>query len=133
MRMQWLAKYREGGLLIIRVALGVLFIILTGPVLLFPARWASFGSAIRNLGLSSNFSFWGFLGAFSGCLGGALMVFGLFFRPGVLLVLAITVVHLLGVLDKSGSLRPAMAAVELFLILFGLLLVGPGRYSVDKN
>ncbi len=133
MRMQWLAKYREGGLLIMRVALGVLFIILTGPVLLVPARWAAFGSAIRNLGLSSNFSFWGFLGALAGCLGGALMIFGLFFRPGVLLVLAITLVHMLGVLDRSGSLRPALAAVELCLILLGLLFVGPGKYSVDKT
>ncbi len=116
-----------------RVALGVLFIILTGPVLLSPGRWGPFGSAIRNLGLSSNFSFWGFLGALAGCLGGALMIFGLFFRPGVLLVLAITVVHTLGVLDRSGSLQSAMAVVELSLILTGMLFIGPGKYSVDKN
>ncbi len=133
MRMLWLAKYREGGLLIMRLALAVLFIILTGPVLLFPDRWAAFGSAIRNLGLNSNFSFWGFAGALAGCLGGALMIFGLFFRLGVLLVLAITVVHLLGVLNRAGMFQPALAAVELSLILIGLLFVGPGKYSVDKN
>jgi len=133
MRMQFLAKYRETGLLIMRVGLGVLFIILTGPVLLAgPSRWASFGSAIRNLGLNNHFQFWGFLGALIGCLGGALMIFGLFFRPGVLLVLTITFVHLLGALE-GGTLRANLAAVELGLMLLGLLFVGPGKYSVDKN
>ena len=131
--MQFLAKYRETGLLIMRVGLGVLFIILTGPVLLAgPSRWASFGSAIRNLGLNNHFQFWGFLGALIGCLGGALMIFGLFFRPGVLLVLTITFVHLLGALE-GGTLRANLAAVELGLMLLGLLFVGLGKYSVDKN
>lgn len=131
--MQFLAKYRETGLLIMRVSLGVLFIILTGPVLLAgSSRWANFGSGVRNLGLHSHFQIWGFLGAALGCLGGALMIFGLFFRPGVLLVLAITLVHVLGAM-QGGTLRGNIAAVELGLILLGLLFVGPGKYSVDKN
>ena len=133
MRMQWLAKYRESGLLLIRVALGVLFIILAGPVLLSGSEWAAFGSAARNVGLSSNFQFWGFLGALAGCVGGTLMIFGLFFRPGLLLVLAITIIHTLGAIDRSGTLRPALGAIELCLILIGLLFVGPGKYSVDKT
>src|SRR3954469_16817802 len=131
MRMQFLGKYREMGLLIMRVGLGVLFIVLTGPVLLAgPTRWGAFGSAIKSLGLHSHFQIWGFIGALVGCLGGALMIFGLFFRPGVLLVLALTFVHLLGSLG-GGPLRGNLAAVELCVILIGLLFVGPGKYSVD--
>lgn len=133
MRMAFLAKYREAGLLIMRVSLGVLFIILTGPVLLSSSRWANFGSAIKNIGFSSNYQVWGFIGALAGCLGGVLMIFGLFFRPGVLLVLAITVIHTLGAIDRTGTLRAALGAIELCLILTGLLLVGPGKYSVDKT
>jgi len=130
MRMQFLAKYRETGLLIMRLGLGVLFIILTGPVLLGGhARWASFGNAIRNLGLHSHFQVWGFIGALLGCAGGALMIFGLFFRLGVLLTLILTLIHLLGVRDY----RAELPAIELFLMLLGLLFVGPGKYSVDKN
>ncbi len=130
MRLQFLAKYRETGLLLMRLGLGILFIILTGPVLLGgPGRWSGFGSAIRHLGLHSHFQFWGFLGALMGCVGGALMIFGLFFRPGVLLALLITAVHLLGVV----SLRADLAAVELAIMLIGLLFVGPGKYSVDKS
>ncbi len=134
MRMQFLAKYRETGLFLMRLGLGVLFIILTGPVLLSGMKgWANFGSAIRNLGVSTNFAFWGFLGALMGCVGGALMVFGLFFRPGVLLALIITIVHLLGALDGVGTLRANLAAVELAVMLIGILFVGPGKYSVDKS
>jgi putative oxidoreductase len=133
MRMQFLGKYRETGLLIMRASLGVFFIILTGPVLLAgSSRWAIFGSGIKNVGLHSHFAVWGFIGALVGCLGGALMIFGLFFRPGILLVLVITLVHVLGALD-GGTLRGNIAAVELGLILLGLLFVGPGKYSVDKN
>ncbi len=133
MRMAFLAKYREAGLLLIRVSIGVLFVILTGPVLLGGgSRWASFGGAIRNVGLHSHFQLWGFIGALAGCLGAALMIFGLFFRPGVLLVLAIAIIHTLGAADRSGTLRAALGAIELCLILTGLLFVGPGKYSVDK-
>src|SRR3712207_5123889 len=128
--MAFLAKYREAGLLLMRVSLGVLFVILTGPVLLAgSARWAAFGSGIRSVGLHSNYQLWGFLGALAGCVGAALMIFGLFFRPGVLLVLAVTLVYTLGVMD-GGGFRAALAAVELCAMLVGLLFVGPGKYSV---
>lgn len=134
MRMQFLAKYREAGLLLIRVSLGALIIVLTGPVLLSgPGRWASFGRGIQNLGLHSHYQFWGFCGALIGCLGGALMIFGLFFRPGVLLVLAIVFTHILGFLARTRGASVGMDAVELCVILIGLLFVGPGKYSVDKN
>ena len=61
------------------------------------------------------------------------MIFGLFFRPGVLLVLAITFVYTLGAMHSAGGLHAGLAAIELCLILVGLLFVGPGKYSVDKT
>ncbi len=132
--MQFLGKYREGGLLLMRVSLGVLFIILTAPVLLAGStRWANFGSAIKAIGITGNYSVWGFIGALAGSLGGVLMIFGLFFRPGVLLVLGITLIHTMGAFDGGGTVRGNLAAIELCLLLVGLLLVGPGKYSVDKN
>ena len=76
---------------------------------------------------------WGFLGALAGCVGGALMIFGLFFRPGVLLVLTITFIYTIGAVNGAGGLRGTLAAVELCCVLAGLLFVGPGKYSVDKT
>lgn len=130
MRLQFLAKYRETGLLFMRIALGALFIILLGPVLLSGhSAWAHHGEAVRRLGLHTHYQFWGFLGALLGCVGGALMIFGLFFRLGVLFLLLITLIHLLGINNYRANLN----AVLLFVVLLGILFVGPGKYSVDKN
>ncbi|MEP6686514.1 MAG: DoxX family protein [Verrucomicrobiota bacterium] len=133
MRLQFLAKYREAGLLLLRISLGLLFIYLTAPALLGGStRLAHFGAGIRILGLHSHFQLWGMIGALAGCLGGALMIFGLFFRIGVLLVLAITLVHV-AVAKGALGFHGAIPAVETAIVLVSLLFIGPGKYSVDKT
>ena len=78
--LQFLGKYREGGLLLIRVSIGLMFIILIAPVLWSGQRgWEHFGSAMRHLDFHSHYAFWGFVGALAGCAGGLLMLLGLFF------------------------------------------------------
>jgi len=133
MRLAFLAKYRETGLLLIRISIGVLFVLYTAPPLIGgPTAWAHFGSGARHLGLDSHFQLWGFGGALFGCLGGVLMIFGLFFRIGVLLVLVLAVAHAIAVETRSGF-RVALPSIEMCLVLVGILFVGPGKYSVDKT
>jgi putative oxidoreductase len=133
MRLAFLAKYREGGLLLIRVSIGLLFILYTAPALIGgPGAWAHFGAGARHLGLHSHFQLWGFLGSFLGCLGGVLMIFGLFFRIGVLLVLVLAIGHAIAVESRSGF-RVALPSIEMCFVLAGMLFVGPGKYSVDKT
>src|SRR3954470_8600561 len=80
MRMAFLAKYADFGLLLLRVSIGVLFIVYTGPVLMGgPNGWAHFGAGVKNLGIHSHFQIWGFIGALLGCIGAVLVIFGLFF------------------------------------------------------
>ena len=133
MRLAFLAKYREAGLLLMRVSLGLLFILFTAPVLIDgPRAWAHFGAGAGSFGLESHFQFWGFLGSLLGCLGGVLMIFGLFFRIGVLLVLVLALAHAMGVYDGTGF-RAALPSLQMCFVLAGLLFVGPGSYSVDKT
>ena len=132
--LQFLGKYRETGLLLIRVSLGLIFIGLIAPVLWSGERsWEHFGSAMRHLDFHSNFKFWGVLGALVGCIGGVLMVLGLFFRIGVLLVLIITLIHLAALWGSHAGLYPRLPALEISILLVSLLLIGPGKYSVDKD
>lgn len=133
MKLAFLAKYREFGLLLIRVSIGLLFILYTAPALMGgPSAWTSFGTGARNLGLYSNLQLWGFLGALFGCIGGALLIFGLYFRLGVLLLLVLAIGHAIGV-TKGVSFRLALPSIEICFVLAGILFVGPGQYSVDKT
>jgi putative oxidoreductase len=133
MSLAFLAKYREFGLLLIRISLGLLFVLYTAPALLGgPTAWAHLGAGARHFGLHSHFQMWGLLGAFLGCLGGVLIVFGLFFRIGVLLVLLLAIGHAIAVTTGSGF-RVGLPSIEMCFVLAGILFVGPGKYSVDKT
>ena len=134
MRMQFLSKYREAGLLLLRVSLGLLFIYLTAPALMGGStRLAHFGAGIRILGFHSHFQLWGTVGALAGCLGGALMVFGLFFRIGVLLILVISLIYAIAIARSAAGFQAALPVAETCVVLISLLLIGPGKFSVDKN
>ena len=131
--MAFLAKYTDFGLLLIRISIGVLFILYTAPALMGgPAAWTQFGTGVRNWGLHSNYQLWGFLGALAGCAGGVLLIFGLFFRLGVLLLLILAIGHAIGV-TKGASFRFALPSIEICFVLAGIVFVGPGKYSVDKT
>ena len=133
MRLTFLAKYREAGLLLIRVSIGLLFILYTAPALIGgPKAWGHFGTGASHFGLHSHVQVWGFLGALLGCLGGILMIFGLFFRIGVLFVLVLAIGHAIAVYEGMGF-RVALPSIEMCFVLAGVLFVGPGKYSVDKT
>ena len=133
MRMTFLAKYADFGLLLLRVSVGVLFILYTGPALMGgPSAWAHFGAGARSLGIHSHLQLFGFLAALLGCIGAVLVIFGLFFRPGVLVLLVLAIGHAIGVKHGTGF-RNALPFIEMCFVLLGILFVGPGKYSVDKT
>ncbi len=129
-----LGNYKNIGLLIMRLGLGVMLMYHGYPKLLGgPAKWNEIGGAMKYIGISFIPSFWGFLAAATETFGGFLLVLGLAFRP-VCLLLAFTmliasIMHL-----KSGDgLMTASHAIELGIVFLGLSFVGPGKYSVDKK
>jgi putative oxidoreductase len=133
MRLAFLAKYREAGLLLIRVSIGLLFILYTAPILIGgPKAWAHFGAGAGHFGLHSHAQILGFIGSLLGCVGGVLIIFGLLFRIGILLVLILAVCHAISVYKGTGF-RVVLPSIEMCFVLAGLLFVGPGKYSVDKT
>jgi putative oxidoreductase len=131
--MAFLAKYADFGLLLLRVSVGVLFILYTAPALIGgPSAWAHFGAGARNWGIHSHFQIWGFVTSLFGCIGGVLVILGLFFRPGALLLLILAIGHAIGVKHGTGF-RNALPSIEMCFVLAGILFVGPGKYSVDKT
>ena len=106
---------------------------LVGALMAGAARWTRFGADVRYLGLHSHFQLWGFLGALAGCLGGILIIFGLFFRIGILLVLTITIVHAIAISKGAAGFHAALAATETAIVFGSLIFIGPGKFSVDKT
>lgn len=123
--LQFLSKYRETGMLLIRASIGLIFIILIAPVLWNgQGSWEHFGSAMRHLDFHAHYKFWGFVGAVAGCAGGVLMILGLFFRIGVLLTLAVTLVHLVVLWDSRADFYARLPAIEMSILLLSLLFIG---------
>ena len=129
-----LNRYRDAGLLILRIGLGLMYMFAHGwsKVIGGPDLWEMIGANAANVGLGFAPTFWGFMAAFAEFGGGLLLVLGLFFRPALVLLLGVmttaAVSHIVG--DVPG---PPWHPIELGIVLISLFLIGPGRYSLDAK
>jgi putative oxidoreductase len=131
--LKFLGKYRETGLLLLRASMGIISILICGPVLLAGEhRWAHFGSAMRVFNFHAHLDWWGFFGALAGSVGGILMVIGFAFRLGIILTLLVAIVNAVVSYHEHG-LGNSIVPFEACVILICLAFLGPGKYSVDKG
>ncbi len=134
MAWRFLGKYGDLALLLVRLGLGAMFLYRGWPKLAGgPEYWEKLGQAMRYAGVSAVPTVWGLAAALSEFVGGFCLVLGVLFRPACLL-LAIT----MGVaanmhLGKGEGILAASHALELGVVFLGLLFLGPGRYSVDRD
>jgi putative oxidoreductase len=128
-----LGNYKNFGLLIIRVGLGIMFIYHGLPKLLGgPHKWEGLGTATGAVGVHFLPMIWGLLSACTETFGGFLLILGLAFRP-VCLLLVINLVVAAIFTYGQGGLSDAAHAIEDAIMFAGLLFLGPGKYSVDKK
>lgn len=126
-----LERYRDHGLLLLRLGVGLGFIWYHGwdKLLGGPDRWAEVGQATGHLGLGFAPVLFGFLAALAESLGGLLIALGLFFRPAAVALACVmftaTVFH-----HATGIGTPAHSFKNFWLFV-GLVAVGPGRFSLD--
>jgi putative oxidoreductase len=135
MLLKFLGKYRDTGLLILRLGLGILVLMHGMPKLVGgPAEWTKLGANMANLGIDFFPVFWGFMAAVTEGIGGLLLVVGLFYRP-VCLLLCFTMIVATLKHYKAGDkfMQQTSRPLELAFVFLGLAVVGPGRFSVDKD
>lgn len=127
-------KYGDIGLLIIRIGLGLSYVIIHGAPKIVggPERWAGIGGALNNFGIDFYPVFWGFMAAFAEFAGGALLLLGFFFRPALFLICITMIVAFGKGLAEGQTLAKAIYPLELFVVLFGMLFTGPGTISMDN-
>ncbi len=132
-----LGNYKNFGLLIIRIGLGIMFIYHGFPKLEGGVKtWTMLGSATNNVGIHFWPVVWGLLSASVETFGGFVLIIGLIFRPVcLLLVIDLTVAALFHLHQHGpeGVLGAASHAIEDAIMFAGLLFIGPGKYSADKK
>ena len=123
---------RDLGLLIIRVGVGIMFMVhgwpkITGGV----EKWTKLGGAMKVIGIEFAPTFWGFMAAASEFGGGLLLALGMFFLPAAA-ALAFTMLIAAWVhLDGGDGVGGASHAIEAGVVFVGLMLTGPGRYAIE--
>ena len=98
-----------------------------------PDGWAQLGGSMKVVHIDFLPAFWGFMAAITEGLGGFLLILGLFFRPvNMLLVINMTIATLVH-FSKGDGINGASHAIELAIVFLSLILIGPGKYSIDKK
>ena len=129
-----LGKYKDLGLLILRVGIGAFLMTHGVPKLLAgPKMWEGLGGSMGMFGIHFLPTFWGFMAAAAEGIGGLLLVLGLFFRPATLLVLFTMFVAAYSHLSKGDPLSKAELSIVFGIAALSLFIMGPGRYSIDKK
>ena len=130
-----LSKYRNTGLLILRVGIGAMMMVHGFPKLAGGTEmWTGVGKSMGLIGIDFLPIFWGFMAAATETIGGFLLILGLFFRPAnMLLVFTMIIAALVHLSDPKQGLKEASHAIELGIIFFSLIFIGPGKYSIDKK
>jgi putative oxidoreductase len=129
-----LGKYRNTGLLILRLGIGVMMMVHGLPKIMGgPDGWTQLGGSMKVVHIDFFPAFWGFMAAIAEGLGGFLLILGLFFRPvNILLVITMTIAALVH-FNKGDGINGASHAIELAVVFLSLILIGPGKYSIDKK
>jgi putative oxidoreductase len=130
-----LSRYRNLGLLVLRVSVGLYMAIGHGwgKILGGPEQWAQLGGVMEGIfGFVVLPTVWGFLAAVAEFVGALLVTVGLLTRPAALvLVLNMAVAalaHITGVIEGSPE-----SALIYGVVFLSLVLVGPGAYSIDGD
>ena len=130
----FLGKYRDFGLLVLRLGVGVMFLFHGWPKLMGgPVKWEALGTAMGYLGIHVIPVFWGLMAALSEFFGGVCLILGVVFRPACLLLLGTMAVAATMHLQRGDGLQVASHAIELGFVFFGLLFIGPGRFGFGRG
>lgn len=127
-------EYRNIGLLILRIGLGIMFILHGYPKMFGgPDTWVEVGSAMQYLGIDFAPMFFGFMAGVAEFFGGIFLLLGLFFTPSVILLLVVMLVATAKHLGAGDGFVDYSHSIEMAIIFTSLLFIGSGKYSLDRK
>ena len=126
--------YRNVGLLIIRVGLGIMFILHGFPKMFGgPDTWVQVGSAMQYLGIDFAPMFFGFMAGVTEFFGGIFLLSGLFFSPSVIFLFIVMLVATMQHIGAGDGFVSYSHSIEIAIVMSGLFFIGPGKYSLDRK
>lgn len=135
MALGFLSKYRDLGILILRIGLGGMFLFHGVPILFGgPEIWEKVGiMGMSSLGIDFIPAFWGFMAGIAECLGSICLILGLFFRPACIILTMTMIIAANMHLKRGDTVGGASHAIENGFVFLSLMFIGPGRYSLDEK
>ena len=134
MVLTFLNKHRHIGLLVLRIGIGLMFMVHGAPKLFGGVeKWGQLGAAMATLGIEFTPTFWGFMAAISEFFGGICLILGIVFRPACILLTITMLVAAISHLSRGDGLGGASHAIELGIVFLSLILIGAGKYSLDEK
>lgn len=119
------------GLLILRVGIGVMFIIHGWRKLIGGTeKWEVIGSNVSNLGIDFGHTMFGFMAAFSEVFGGLFLILGILWIPSNLLLLITMVVATQYHISNGDSFPDLSHSIEAGILFLALIFIGPGKYRL---
>ncbi len=133
-KLNFLSKYSDVGLLIIRLVLGLMMIFYGWPKLVGgPEKWEGLGGAMGNLGITFFPVFWGFMAAVTEVLGGALLATGFLTRYACIFLTFVMLVATVMKFSNGDGLAGAGHPLMIGAVFLGLIFVGAGKLSIDQK
>lgn len=128
-----LFKYKDEGLLILRILMGIT--LMYHGLIKFQGgeeKLIATGSALRFFGITGGYLALGAFAAFVELVGGFLTALGLFTRPSAFFMVGTLFVATVMVMITKGF-DPAGHAMDDMFAYIGILIAGPGKYSLDHK
>ncbi|MGK7369264.1 MAG: DoxX family protein [Candidatus Halalkalibacterium sp. M3_1C_030] len=134
MRRRNSGTYRNIGLLILRVGLGIMMMLHGYPKLFGgPEMWGELGTATQSIGLDFAPIFFGFMASVTEFFGGLFLILGLFFRPSLVLLFVVMIVAAASHISAGDGFTDTSHSIELAIVFVSMLIIGPGEYSLDRK
>lgn len=131
-RWAFLDRFQDFGLLVLRLGVGLSFLLLHGVHRLTdPDSWSSVGRAVSYLGIGFGYQVWGFAAILAMTLGAACLILGFAHRPAALALAVTMAVASIWKYYPFGGWGAAGYPATMMVVCLGLLFTGPGKFSLQ--